>query len=384
MSLVSLLPEVRQFLERKHGFYIDGRHQPPNGKERIDVTNPANGQVITSIAEADAEDVERCVRSSRKAFEGSWANTSPDERGAFLLRLADLFIKHREELAQLESLQSGKLIQMSRGFEVDMAIRFLRYYAGWATKITGETIQPSLPSMNGERYTAFTRRDPIGVVVGIIPWNFSILIAVWKFASAYHRVYVDHQTIGIYPLTMLRIAELASEAGLPDGVLNVVTGGGKVGASLIAHPGTDKVSFTGSVPTGISIGKSALEAKLTRVTLELGGKNAVGFLPDIDIDRAVAGIIEAGFINQGQICAAGERFYLPRAHMDDILAALSKKLATLVPGDPFDEQAALGPLANRQHFEKVTGFLTVPVRKVIRSFAGARPSNGRATMSNRP
>lgn len=357
MSIVTLLPEVRAFLAREHGHFIDGVAVPGSGAGRVPVVNPANGQEIASIAEATDAEVDAAVASAGQAFRGSWARTSPAERGLILIRLADLLIAHREELAQIETSQSGKIIQLSRAFEVDQAAAFLRYYAGWATKIAGETLSPSLPSFRGEQYTAFTRREPVGVVAGIVPWNFSIMIAVWKFASALVTGCTSVVKPSEFtPLTILRIAELAAEAGLPPGALNVVTGSGKIGAALIAHPGIAKVSFTGSVPTGIAVGKAAFDAGLTRATLELGGKNAVGFLPDIDADKAVDGILEAGFVHQGQICAAGERFYVHRSRIDEILDKLGERLKGFRIGDPLDEETQFGPLSNKPHLDKVSRF----------------------------
>lgn len=352
--LVKILPETEAFLARKHGHYIGGEAIAAEGAGRIDVVNPANGQVIASVGSADEAVVEQAVASAYAAFKGEWADVTPGRRAEILLNLADLFVKHREELAQIETAQSGKLIQISRAFEVDAAAGFLRHYAGCATRIPGETITPSLPSMAGEKYTAFTRREPLGVAVGIVPWNFSIMIAVWKFASAIATGCTSIiKPSEFTPLTMMRTAELATEAGLPAGVLNVVNGTGKTGAQLIAHERTAKVSFTGSVPTGIIVGKAALESKLTRFTLELGGKNSVGFLKDMAIDRIVEGIFEAGFINQGQICAAGERFFVHSSQIDAVLEKLAERLSAMKPGDPMDENADFGPLANRPHLDKV-------------------------------
>ncbi|KVQ71405.1 aldehyde dehydrogenase family protein [Burkholderia multivorans] len=356
MTALSLLPEVKAFLSRAHGHYIDGRSVQGQG-ERIAVVNPATEQPIASIADATPDEVDQAVASSRAAFEHAWGRTTPAERANVLLRLADLFVEHREALAQIETLQSGKIIAMSRAFEVDQAINFLKHYAGAATRIHGETITPSLPSFNGERYSAFTRREPVGVVVGIVPWNFSILIAVWKFASALATgCTVIIKPSQFTPLTLLRIAELASEAGAPPGAFNVVSGGGHAGRWLIEHEGTAKVSFTGSVPTGIAVGRSAIDAKLTRATLELGGKNAVGFLPDVDADKAVAGILESGFVHQGQVCAAGERFFVHRSRIDEVLDKLNGALAAMRIGDPMDELTQFGPLSNRAHFDKIVGF----------------------------
>lgn len=356
MTAISILPEVTAFLSRPHGHYIHGRAVEGRG-DRIAVVNPSNEQAIADVADATRDDVDAAVASSRAAFEGAWGRTTPAERANVLLRLADLFEKHREELAQIETLQSGKIIQISRAFEVDQAIGFLKHYAGAATRIHGETITPSLPSLNGERYSAFTRREPVGVVVGIVPWNFSILIAVWKFASALATgCTVIIKPSQFTPLTLLRIAELATEAGVPAGAFNVVSGGGNPGRWLIDHEGTAKVSFTGSVPTGIAVGRSAMEAKLTRATLELGGKNAVGFLKDVDADKTVAGILESGFVHQGQVCAAGERFFVHRSRLDEVLEKLKDALAGLQIGDPMDECTQFGPLSNRAHFDKIVGF----------------------------
>ena len=349
MSDINLLPAVTAFLARDNGLYIHGQTVAGESSNRLAVVNPANGQTIAQIADANQADVDRAVDSARQGFT-RWSRTSPAARAGVLFKLADLLEANREELAQLETLQSGKLIGISRAFEVEQAAHFLRYYAGWATKITGQTITPSLPSFAGERYSAFTLREPIGVVVGIVPWNFATMIAVWKLASALTTgCSIIIKPSEFTPLTLLRIAELATEAGLPADALNVLTGAGHVGKALIEHPGTDKVSFTGSVPTGIAVGQAAMGAKLTRATLELGGKNAVAFLPDVGLEKAVDGIIEAGFLHSGQICAAGERFYVHRSRIDPLLEALSQRLGQLKVGSPLDETTQFGPVANKSH-----------------------------------
>jgi len=354
MASIQLLAEVQAFLARPHGHFIDGQAVAGNG-ERIEIINPATGQAIASVAEATASDVDAAVASSRRAFSKAWADTTPDARASVLLRLADLFIQHRQELAQLESLQSGKILPIADGFEVGTAAAFLRHYAGAATRICGQTIAPSLPSFKGEQYAAFTLRQPLGVVAGIVPWNFSSMISVWKFASALATgCTCIIKSSEFTPLTALRIAELATEAGLPPGALNVLNGRGNVGQQLIEHPDVAKVSFTGSVPTGLAVGRAAIQAKLTRCTLELGGKNSVGFLKDVDVDKAVGGIIEAGFIHQGQICAAGERFFVHRSRLDEVLETLGPALAAMTIGDPLDAATQFGPLSNRPHFEKIT------------------------------
>ncbi|WP_417696817.1 aldehyde dehydrogenase family protein [Pseudomonas sp.] len=356
MSDIALLPQVEAFLARHHALFIDGRYVQSQGAQTLDVVNPATGQVISQVSEASPGDIDAAVESARRGFK-QWSAAAPAVRGHVLLKLADLLERHREELAQIETCQSGKIIQISRAFEVDQAAHFLRYYAGWATKISGQTITPSLPSFAGERYTAFTLREPVGVVVGIVPWNFSTMIAIWKLASALVTgCSIIIKPSEFTPLTILRIAELAMDAGLPPGALNVLTGGGQVGKGLIEHPGTNKVSFTGSVPTGLAVGQSAMGAGLTRATLELGGKNAAGFLPDVAADVAVNGIIEAGFLHSGQICAAAERFFVHRSQLEPIMDKLAQRLSKLNIGSPLDEATEFGPVTNRQHQRKLGEF----------------------------
>ncbi|MBT2372424.1 aldehyde dehydrogenase family protein [Pseudomonas fluorescens] len=356
MSDIPLLPQVEAFLSRNHGLFIDGGYVESHSSQTLEVINPATGKVIAQVADADPADIDAAVASANRGFK-QWAQAAPALRGNVLLKLADLLEQHREELAQIETCQSGKIIQIARAFEVDQAAHFLRYYAGWATKISGQTITPSLPSFAGERYTAFTLREPVGVVAGIVPWNFSTMIAIWKLASALVTgCSIIIKPSEFTPLTILRIAELAIEAGLPAGVLNVLTGAGHVGKGLIEHPGTHKVSFTGSVPTGIAVGRSAMGAGLTRATLELGGKNAAGFLRDMDLDKAVNGIIEAGFLHSGQICAAAERFFVHRSQIEHVMDKLAQRLSKLNIGSPLDERTEFGPVTNRQHQLKLESF----------------------------
>ena len=364
MSDIALLPCVEAFLRRTPELFIDGRYVQSNSSQTLEVVNPATGLVIAHVADADPVDIDAAVVSARQGFK-QWSQVAPATRGNVLLKLADLLEQNREELAQIETCQSGKIIHISRAFEVDQAAHFLRYYAGWASKISGQTITPSLPSFAGERYTAFTLREPVGVVVGIVPWNFSTMIAIWKLASALVTgCSIIIKPSEFTPLTILRIAELAIHAGLPAGVLNVLTGGGLVGKGLIEHPGTNKVSFTGSVPTGIAVGQSAMGAGLTRATLELGGKNSAGFLRDVDVDKAVNGIFEAGFLHSGQICAAAERFFVHRSQIEPVMAKLAQRLSALNIGSPLDERTEFGPVTNRQHQLKLGKFFaTSPRRK---------------------
>ncbi len=357
MSDIQLLPQVQAFLQRQHAHFVDGAYRASASDKRISIINPANGEAIAQVTAADAADIEAAVSAAHCAFKGSWAKTLPYQRGVILNRLADLLEANSEELAQLETLCSGKSIHLSRMFEVGQSAVFLRYYAGWATKINGETMSPSFPSMAGEQYTAFTRREPVGVVAGIVPWNFSVMIGVWKIAAAL----VTGCTLVLKPseftpLTLLRLAELAMDAGVPAGVLNIVNGTGEVGAQLVNHPQVAKVSFTGSVPTGLKVGQAAMAANLTRVTLELGGKNAAALLPDVDLDAAIGGLIQTGYVHQGQVCAAPERLYVPRSRLDETLEKFSAALKGMSIGSPLDESVQFGPLANKPQFDKMVQF----------------------------
>ena len=227
MSEVQILQSVQQFMARQHGHFIDGKLVVAELLDKVDIVNPSTEQVVAQISIGSQHDVESAVKSAEHAFQNAWAETTPYERGVKLNKLADLIEQHGEELAQLESLSTGKLINISRHLEVAQSVIFLRYFAGWATKIS-QTMQPSIPSVQGEKYTAFTLRQPIGVVAGIVPWNFSLMIGIWKIGSAL----TTGCTIVLKPsefasLSLLRLAELAIEAGIPEGVINVVTGKGR-------------------------------------------------------------------------------------------------------------------------------------------------------------
>ncbi|MDO7197883.1 NAD-dependent phenylacetaldehyde dehydrogenase [Acinetobacter pittii] len=358
MSEVQILQSVQQFMARQHGHFIDGKLVAAEHLDKVDIVNPSTEQVVAQISIGSQHDVESAVKSAEHAFQNAWAETTPYERGVKLNKLADLIEQHGEELAQLETLSTGKLINISRHLEIAQSVIFLRYFAGWATKINGQTMQPSIPSMQGEKYTAFTLRQPVGVVAGIVPWNFSLMIGVWKIGSAL----TTGCTIVLKPsefasLSLLRLAELAIEAGIPAGVINVVTGKGETGQYLIESPLVKKVSFTGSVPTGIAIGKLAMSSDLTRVSLELGGKNAIAVLADANIDEILPTLLQATFVHQGQVCASPERFFVHHKKYDELVDKLSKALSSLKIGSAMDEGSMFGPLSNQPHFHKVKHYL---------------------------
>lgn len=354
MAKVELLPEVKAFLARQQGHFINGRAVPGSDTDREEIRNPATGELVGTIARATPEEVEEAIATADAAFRGSWAETLPAERERILFRFADLIEEHGEEIAQLESLQSGKLLTLSRMIEVGWAAQFLRFYAGWATKIAGETLSPSVPSAKGEKYTAMTLRQPLGVVFGIIPWNFPVMIPVWKFGAALATGNTALlKSASPTPFSLLRVAELGKEAGLPDGVLNVINGPGRLGDIIIPDKRVRKVSLTGSVKTGQIIADEAMKANLKAVTLELGGKNAAGFLPDMTVEEIVDGMFEAGFMHTGQICASAERFLVHRSQIDEVSAAIKARLENIQPGDPLDEEAQFGPVATKDQYQKV-------------------------------
>ncbi|ENW81772.1 hypothetical protein F909_01456 [Acinetobacter sp. ANC 3929] len=358
MSEVHVLASVQQFIQRQHGHFIDGKWVNADNPQRIELINPATEQVVSTIAVGSQGDVEKAVQSAHIAFTNAWANTSPYERGIKLNKLADLVEAHAEELAQLETLTTGKLINLARHLEVANTVIFLRYFAGWATKIHGQTMQPSIPSANGEKYTAYTIRQPVGVVAGIVPWNFSLMIGIWKIGSALST----GCTIVVKPsefttLSLLRLAELAIEAGIPAGVINVVTGAGQTGQHLIDSKLVKKVSFTGSVPTGIAIGKQATGNDLKHISLELGGKNAAAILADANIDEILPTLLQATYVHQGQVCAAPERFLVHRSKYDELVQKAAAAIQQLKIGSPLDESSMLGPLSNKPHLEKVKHYL---------------------------
>ena len=376
MSEVQILERVNGFLKRQHGHFIDGEMCASVGQAQVEIVNPTTEQVIAHIAIGNQTDVEHAVQSAHQAFIGAWAQTSPYERGLKLNKLADLIEQHGEELAQLETLTTGKLINLARHLEVAQSVIFLRYFASWSTKINGQTMQPSIPSMQGEKYTAFTLRQPIGVVGGIVPWNFSLMIGVWKIGSAL----TTGCSIVLKPsefttLSLLRLAELAIEAGIPKGVINVVTGKGETGQHLIESPLVKKVSFTGSVPTGMAIGKLAMSCDLTRVSLELGGKNAAAILADADLDQVLPTLLQATFVHQGQVCAAPERFFVHRSKYTEFIEKITAALQQIKVGSPLDESSMFGPLSNQVHFEKVKHYLDL-AKQNNQVIAGGRVLEG--------
>ncbi len=320
----------------------------------FDTINPATGEVLTSIAEASAADVDAAVHAARKAFDdanGPWRKMTASERGRVLWKIADLVEKHIDELAELETLDNGKPIFESRYVDMPMVVDVFRYYAGWATKIHGETV-----NINESAFT-YTLREPVGVVGAIVAWNFPLLLTSWKLGPALacgNTVVLKpaEQT----PLTALRFGELCCEAGLPAGVLNIVTGGPEAGKALVQHPQVDKVAFTGSTTVGKEIMRSAADT-LKRVTLELGGKSPNIVFADSDLDNAVKGAINGIFFGKGEVCCAGSRLFVEKKVEDEFLTKLVERTKKLRPGDPLDPKTRLGAIVSEQQMKTVLGYI---------------------------
>ncbi|WP_093039392.1 aldehyde dehydrogenase family protein [Roseovarius azorensis] len=347
--------KVTTFLARKHGLFIDGDWLPAVSGKVFDSFDPGTGRVIAQVPEGDAEDIDLAVKAARRAFEdGPWGRMTPSERGRLLFNLADLVEENAEELAELEVLDNGKPLSNARAADVPLCADMFRYMGGWATKITGETLSISTP---GE-YHAFTLREPVGVVGQIIPWNAPLLILSWKVAPALAAgCTVVLKPAEQTPLTALRFGELAQEAGIPKGVINIITGFGETaGAAIAAHPDIDKVSFTGSSEVGRIIVKAAA-GNLKRVSLELGGKSPVIVLPDADLSAAIPGIARGIFHNSGQVCTAGSRLYAHRNVFDEIVDGIVQQAGQITVGHGLEDGSQMGPLISPVQCERVMGYI---------------------------
>jgi phenylacetaldehyde dehydrogenase len=350
---------VAAFLRKPPRLLIGGEWVRPESGEHIPVIDPATGAEIAAVADAGRGDVDRAVAAAREAFEkGPWPTMLPADREALIWRLADLIAKNADELAELESLDNGKTKFMANVVDVAGTVNWFRYMAGWATKIEGSTFDISVGAPPGGRVHTFTRREPIGVVAQIIPWNFPLIMAAWKLGPALAAgctciLKPAEQT----PLTALRLGELIVEAGFPAGVVNILTGYGEtVGAALVTHPGVDKIAFTGSTQVGKLINKAATDS-LKRVSLELGGKSPVIVLPDADIDTVVGGAAGAIFFNAGQVCAAGSRLYVHRKIFDKVVEGVGAAAQSIRLGPGLDPATQMGPLVSREQQERVMGYI---------------------------
>ena len=352
-------PAVAKFLKRPPRLLIGGEWVESKSQGRIPVMDPATGREIASVVDASASDVDRAVSAARAAFEkGAWADMLPAQREALLWKLGDLIDKNADELAELESLNNGKPKFMASIVDVPGTRDYFRYMAGWATKIEGATFQTSIHGPPGVKFHTYYTREPIGVVAQIVPWNFPLAMAAWKLGPALATgCTVVLKPAEQTPLTALRLGELIVEAGFPPGVVNILTGNGETtGAALVAHPGVDKVAFTGSTQVGKLINKSATDT-LKRVSLELGGKSPVIVFPDVDINSVVGGAANAIFFNSGQVCTAGSRLFAHKSIFDKVVEGVSAAAGAMKLGPGLDPQTQMGPLVSREQQERVLGYI---------------------------
>jgi phenylacetaldehyde dehydrogenase len=355
-----LRDDVRAFVLKPKKLYIDGKWREPVNGKTLEVLDPALGTRICDVAAGDAQDVDLAVVAARKAFEsGPWSRLNPSERGRLVWRLADLIEQNADELAQLEALDNGKPVSDARAVDVAFSIDLLRYMAGWSNKIYGETIPLSSPA----DFHAYTLRSAIGVVGQIVPWNFPLMMAVWKLAPALAAgCTVVLKPAEQTPLTALRLAELIEEAGFPSGVVNVITGHGETaGAAIAAHPDIDKVAFTGSTEVGKLILKAAT-GNLKKVTLELGGKSPVIVFDDCDVDQAIAGAASAIFYNGGQTCTAGSRLYVHSKVYDKVLDGIVRHAQSLKIGHGLDPSTQIGPMISAEQMGRVASYIEQGVK----------------------
>ena len=337
---------------------IDGQHVPSASGRTFETLNPATEQVIATIAEGNEADVDRAVAAARRAFEGPWRSMRASERGQILFRLADLMKQHADEIAALESLDAGKPIAGVLRQDLPAAIDTLTYYAGWADKISGEVV-----STRDDALT-YTVREPVGVVAAIVPWNFPLMIGMWKLAPALAcGCTIVMKPAELTSLSALRIGELALEAGLPPGVLNIVTGPGRVvGDALVNHPDVDKVTFTGSPGVGRGILRGAA-GNFKRVSLELGGKSANVIFDDADIEAASKAAASAIFFNAGQVCSAGSRVLAHEKVYDEVVERLTQRAKTIRIGDPADRATALGPVISEKQMKSILDYVDIGRKK---------------------
>jgi phenylacetaldehyde dehydrogenase len=362
--------DLQSYLATSRKLLINGELVDAVSGKSFPVYDPSTGRVMAHVAEADAADVDKAVKAARKAFdEGPWPRMTPSERGRILWKLADLIERQTEQFATLESLDNGKPLTVARAADVPLTVDMFRYMAGWATKITGTTIPISFP---GE-YLSFTLREPVGVVGQIIPWNFPLLMAAWKLAPALATgctvvLKVAEQT----PLTGLRLGELCQEAGLPEGVVNVLAGYGETaGAALAAHADVDKVAFTGSTEVGKLIVKAAA-GNLKKVTLELGGKSPVIVLDDADVEQVIPGAAGAIFFNHGQCCCAGSRLMIHKKIFDKVVAGVADQAKSIKLGPGLDPVTQMGPLVSDEQFQRVTGYIRSGVEEGAEVVVGGK------------
>ena len=339
---------------RNYQLFIDGQWVDAESGRTFTTPNPATGEPLAEVAEGDKADIDKAVAAARRAFEGKWSSMSARDRGRVIYKLSQLIEGRAKELAELETSDNGKPIRESSFVDIPQVVENFEYFAGWATKIEGETIP-----VPGKMFN-YTLREPVGVCGQIIPWNFPLLMAAWKLAPALaagNTVVLKpaEQT----PVTAMELAKLIQEAGFPDGVVNIVPGYGETaGAALAAHPGINKLAFTGSTEVGKIIARAAAE-NLTKVSLELGGKAPNIVFADADLEQAVNGAMMGIFFNQGQVCCAGSRLFVEAKVKDEFLERLKEKSSKIKVGDPMDQGTMMGPQVSQEQLDRIKGYMDI-------------------------
>lgn len=368
---VKLDARVEAFLQGgPKKLFIGGEYVESVSGKTFQTINPASGEVITSVYEADVEDVDRAVEAAEKAFYGEWRKVTPSERGKLLWKLADLLEEHLEPLAQLEALDNGKPISHARAADLPLSIDHFRYYAGWATKIAGEVIDNS----TGKNMLTYTRREPIGVVGQIIPWNFPILMLAWKMGAALATGNVIiFKSAEQTPLSALYLADLVQQAGFPAGVVNMLSGYGETaGSAMVKHPRIRKIAFTGSTEVGKLIQQQST-GNLKRLSLELGGKSPNIIFSDADLSKAIPGAMMGIFFNQGQACSAGSRLYIHKKVYDKVLSEMTLHASKMRQGIGLDETTEIGPLVSAEQFKRVSSYLEAGHEAGAEALVGGQP-----------
>src|SRR5882672_11488750 len=350
---------------RKYQLLIDGQWVDAESGKTFTTPNPATGETLAEVAEADKADIDKAVIAARRAFEGKWSKISARDRGRLLYKLSQLLEEHSSELAALETADNGKPIKESLYVDLPQVVENFEYFAGWSTKIEGETIP-----VPGKMFN-YTLREPVGVCGQIIPWNFPLLMAAWKLAPALaagNTVVLKpaEQT----PVGAMELGKLIEEAGFPEGVVNIVPGYGEsAGAALASHPGIDKIAFTGSTEVGKLIAKAAAE-NLTKVSLELGGKAPNVVFADADIEQAVSGAMMSIFFNQGQVCCAGSRLFVQAGVKDQFLERFQERSSKIAVGDPMSKTTQMGPQVSEEQLNRIKGYCDVAQQEGATVIAG--------------
>ncbi|MNZ23985.1 Phenylacetaldehyde dehydrogenase [compost metagenome] len=365
---------TQRFLSKPQKMFIGGEWVEASDGATAEVIEPSTASALTRIPMGTADDLDRAVQAAREQFDGgAWSQLKPLERERLLHRLADLIEANGDELAEIESIDMGKSVAQARAVDIQGTIDTFRYFAGWASKIHGRTVEPSLPG----NYVAYTRKEPVGVVGVIVPWNFPLQTMAWKLGAALAvGCTVVVKPAELTSLSALRFAELVQEAGIPDGVVNIVSGRGSVvGNAMSSHPGIDKLSFTGSTPVGTSVGKSAMD-QMKRLTLELGGKSPVIVFADADIKAAAQAVANGVFFNSGQVCDAGTRAYVHRSIYDEFLRELAEYTASLKMAPGLDADCFISPLVSKQQQERVLAYIQTGKEEGAELYYGGEPVEG--------